>query len=112
MAVVSAWSKLRSLKIWLLMIPIRLAFAVGRIIACPYPLSIQLADAVDGFGIELTYRLNWRDPERFPRLFTASNVPLATWLGHPTWGIDSYRRHLALLRKYERRDFATTTQAG
>ena len=82
------------------MIPVKLALAIGRIIACPDPVSCQLASRVDRFGVLLTLWLGWRDPERFPRLFTASNVTLTTWLWHPRWGIDPYRRHLAALRKY------------
>jgi hypothetical protein len=42
-----------------------------------------------------------RDPRRYPRLFTASNVLLTTWLRHPAAGLDSYRRHLWALREYE-----------
>jgi hypothetical protein len=100
LAVVGTWSKLRPLLIWLLMIPVRLAFGVGRIIKCPDPLSIQLADAVDGFGLALGYRVHSWDDKQYPRLFTASNVPLTTWLFDTRAAIDSYQRHLALLRKY------------
>ena len=99
-AVVSAWPRLRALTIWLLMVPVRLAFAIGRIIANPEPISWQLASAVNTFGILLTFQLGWRDPERFPRLFTASNVTFTTWLFDTRAAIDSYQRHLALLRKY------------
>lgn len=42
-----------------------------------------------------------RDTRRYPRLFTASNVLLTTWLRHPAAGLDSYRRHLWALREYE-----------
>ena len=70
-----------------------------RVIASPDPLSWQLAEAVDGLGFSLiSYR--FRDPGRYPRLFTASNVPLSTWLRHPARGLDSYRRHLGALRVY------------
>jgi len=99
-AVVSAWSKLRTLLIWLLMAPVRLAFVTGRAITCPEPFSWQVGNAVDRFAVMATFRLGWHDPERFPRLFTASHVRLTTWLWHPSWAIDSYRRHLSALREF------------
>ena len=99
-AVVGTWSKLRALLIWLLMIPVKLAFGIGRIVKCPDPLSIQLADAVDGCGFALAYRIHAWALQRFPRLFSASNVPIMTWLFDTRAAMDSYRRHLALLRQY------------
>ena len=77
-------------------IPIGLARGIRGIIACPDPISIPLAADVDDLG----YRFG-RDPRRYPRLLTASNVPLTTWLRHPAAGLDSYRRHLWALREYE-----------
>jgi hypothetical protein len=34
------------------------------------------------------------DYERRPRLWVAGTVPLTTWLRHPWWGVESYRRHI------------------
>lgn len=42
-------------------IPVRLVRGIRRIIASTEPLSIQLANAVDGFGYELAYLVNPRD---------------------------------------------------
>jgi len=84
----------------LIKIPIGLARGTRGIIACPDPVSIQLAADVDDLGYRFGYRFG-RDPRRYPRLFTASNVPLTTWLRHPAGGLASYRRHLWALREYE-----------
>ena len=81
-------------------IPIGLARGIRGIIACPDPVSIQLAAGVDDLGYRFGYRFG-RDPRRYPRLFTASNVLPTTWLRHPAAGLDSYRRHLWALREYE-----------
>ncbi len=80
--------------------PIGLARGIRGIIACPDPVSIQLAAGVDDLGYRFGYRFG-RDPRRYRRLFTASNVPLTTWLRYPAAGLDSYRRHLWALREYE-----------
>jgi hypothetical protein len=77
----------------------RKLISLARRIASPDPLSIRLAVGLDELGGRLSYRLNF-DPETHPRLFTAWNVPLSTWLQHPAAGLASYRRHLAALRKY------------
>lgn len=68
-----------------------------RVVKSPVPLSIRLADAVDSLGVSLGWR--FRDWKRYPRLFTASRVPLTTWLQHPGRGLNSYRRHLWALRE-------------
>ena len=73
---------------------------IRQVIACPDPLSIQLADMVDDFYFGLGYRLQ-DDPFAHPRMFTALNVSLTTWLRHPGWGLDSYRRHIRALRESE-----------
>ena len=79
---------------------VRLARGIRRMITSPGPLSWQVADAVDGLGFWLSYRFHERSG-RYPRLFTASNIPLSTWLRHPAAGLDSYRRHLWALRQAE-----------
>ncbi len=98
--VIGAWGNLRALVITLLKIPIDLARGIGKIVMCPDPVSVQLAESLDNFAIRLTGRFS-DDPFSHPRLFTASNVSLTTWLRHPVWGLDSYRRHLRALRRYE-----------
>ena len=66
------------------------------------PLSIQVCEAVDTLGFTLVR--SWQaDPFTHPRLFTVSNVPLTTWLLHPSWAAGSYRRHLGALRKSQAR---------
>ena len=91
--VIGAWGNIRAL-----------ARVLGRgvsgIIACPDPLSIQFGSAVDNLGWRLSYPLA-KNPLGYPRLFTASCIPLTTWLRHPAWGLDSYRRHLEALRENE-----------
>jgi hypothetical protein len=82
-------------------IPVRLVRGIRRIIASPEPLSIQLANALDGLAYELAYLVNASDPVRFPRLFIALTVPLTTWLQRPAAGLDSYRRHRRTWREYE-----------
>jgi hypothetical protein len=67
---------------------------------CPDPVPIQLAAGMDCLGFRLSYRFS-QDPRSSPRLFTALHVPLTTWLRHPSAGVDSYRRHLQALRKWE-----------
>jgi hypothetical protein len=69
-------------------------------IKCPDPLSIQMAETVDGVGYDLSYPFH-KNPFGYPRIFTALNIPLTTWLGRPTWAVDSYRRHLQALREHE-----------
>jgi len=69
-----------------------------KVIASPDPLAIQLADVVDGLGRHLSYPL-YQNPDRCPRVFIAMTVPLTTWLTHPSWGVDSYRRHLQAWRE-------------
>lgn len=92
-AVIGAWGNIRAL-----------ASALGRgisgIIACPDPLSIQFGAAMDNFGWRLSYPLA-KNPLGYPRLFTASCIPMTTWLRHPARGLDSYRRHLTALRENE-----------
>jgi len=100
LAVLNAWANLRALLVRLIKIPFLLARGIIRIIRCPDPLSIQLADVVDNLGYNIGFLLS-RDPETSPRLFVASTVPLTTWLRRPAGGLDSYRRHLRALRKYE-----------
>jgi hypothetical protein len=73
---------------------------ISRVIECPAPLSIQLAEAVDSIGHHLSYPFH-KNPLGYLRIFTALNIPLTTWLGHPTWAVDSYRRHLQALREHE-----------
>jgi hypothetical protein len=41
---------------------VRLVRGIRRIIASPEPLSIQVANAVDGLGYELAYLVNASDP--------------------------------------------------
>ena len=63
----------------------------------PYPSSWPLA-----WTTSATVWLPVRPrPAKVPAAFTASNVPLTTWLRHPAAGLDSYRRHLWALREYE-----------
>jgi hypothetical protein len=73
---------------------------INRVIECPDPLSIQMAEAVDSVGYHLNSPFR-QNPLGYPRIFTALNVPLTTWLLHPTWAVDSYRRHLKDLREHE-----------
>jgi hypothetical protein len=42
-----------------------------------------------------TLRRDW--PDRRPRLWTFTTVPLSTWLRHPKAGWESYRAHLGPL---------------
>jgi len=91
--------------------PVRLAQGIKRIVTAPEPLSWQVADAVDGLGIWLGYRFH-NHPGRYPRLFTASNVPLSTWLSHPAAGLDSYRRHLRALREAQAAGHPWLLRAG
>lgn len=99
--VIGAWDKLCAVVIRLMMLPIALSRMIVKIITCPDPLSIQLAAGLDNFGYRLGYSRFSEDPLSYPRLFTASRVPLTTWLRHPAWGLDSYRRHLQALRENE-----------
>jgi hypothetical protein len=103
--VIGAWGNLRALVVLIVKIPIGMARGILRIITCPDPVSCQLADGVDNLGYWLGcwfgYRRFGDDPLRYPRLFTASGVPLTTWLRRPAAGLDSYRRHLQALREYE-----------
>ena len=73
---------------------------ISRVIECPDPLSIQMAEAVDSMGYYLSYPFH-KNPLGYPRIFTALNIPLRTWLGHPMWAVDSYRRHSQALREHE-----------
>jgi hypothetical protein len=104
LAVLGAWNNLWALLVRLAKIFIGLARGIFRIITCPDPVLCQLADGVDNLGYWLGYWFGYRrfgdDPQRYPRLFTASHVPLTTWLGRPAAGLDSYRRHLRALREY------------
>ncbi len=65
----------------------------------------RLAEVADCFyfwlGAQL--RLGWDDDSVFarPRLFAVSCISLTTWLRHPGWALDSYRRHVYALRRYE-----------
>jgi len=59
LGVIGAWSNLRALVVPLTKIPIGLARGIRGIIACPDPVSIQLAAGVDDLG----YRFG-RDPRR------------------------------------------------
>lgn len=100
--VIGAWGNLRVLMLWLARNPLELVRIVRRVIACPDPLPIQIADMVDSFYVGLGLRLRLHDdPYAHPRLFTALNVSFTTWLRHPGRGLDSYRRHLRALREYE-----------
>ena len=83
-----------------MMLPIALSRTIIKIIRCPDPMSIQLAAGLDNLDTRLALRFS-DDPLTYPRLFTASCVPLTTWLRHPAWGLDSYRRHLQALRENE-----------
>jgi hypothetical protein len=102
--VIGAWRNVRALLLLLAKIQFRLARGISRIITCPDPVSCQLAERVDSFGYWLGCQLGYRrfgdDVESYPRLFTAFNVPLTTWLLRPAAGLDSYRRHLRGLRVY------------
>ncbi len=80
-------------------IPIGLARGIRGIIACPDPVSIQLAAGVDDLG----YRFGYRSAatREGTAAFTASNVPLTTWLRHPAAGLHSCRWHLWAFAQYE-----------
>lgn len=95
-----AWSNLRAVLAGLVKVPFKLARASWRMSCSPVPLSIELAQAVDGFGAVIACRLDF-DPETQPRLFTASMVDLTTWLRHPAAALDSYRRHLRALQEFD-----------
>jgi hypothetical protein len=79
----------------ILRVPVTLA---RTIIACPDPLSIQLAGCADELSGWLMWRLA-RDPIKRPRLFYVLCVPLTTWLSRPAAGLDSYQRHLQAWRE-------------
>jgi hypothetical protein len=100
LAVLGAWDKLRALAVWLVKTSAGLVRWVVGVIRCPDPLSIQLAEAVDGLGYSLGFRL-CPDPDRRPRLFVVSTVPLTTWLQRPAAGLDSYRRHIGIWREFQ-----------
>jgi hypothetical protein len=100
-AVIGAWSNLRALVVRLIKIPVALARGIYGMITCPDPLSIQLADAVDGLGYHVHGWFDSYGPTlRYPRLFIFSTVPLTTWLRRPAAGLDSYRRHLRVFREF------------
>jgi hypothetical protein len=65
----------------------------------PDPLIVQLSEAVDSVGYHLGYPF-YKNPLGYPRLFTALDVPLTTWLRYPSWAVDSYRRHIEALREH------------
>jgi hypothetical protein len=100
-AVIGAWGNLTKVTIALLRMPVSLVVGIARIIRSPDPVSIQLAERLDYFYIWLIHSRFSDDPLSYPRLFTASCVPLTTWLRHPSWGLDSCRRHLRALRENE-----------
>lgn len=100
LAVLGAWDKLRALAVWLVKAVAGLVCLAVGIIRCPDPLSIQFAEAVDGLGYSLGFKL-CPDPDRRPRLFVVTTVPLTTWLQRPAAGLDSYRRHIAIWREFE-----------
>jgi hypothetical protein len=85
---------------WLVSCARALRRAIRRITASPYPLTIQLAMSLDGFGWWLSSRLV-PDPDKRPRLFVVGTVPLTTWLRRPAAGLDSYRRHIQVWREFE-----------
>jgi hypothetical protein len=100
LAVLGAWDKLMQLLRWVAALPWRIARRAHHVVTCGEPLGWQLAEAIDNLGLKVARP--WSvDPLRYPRLFTAGNVTLTTWLGHPSWAIDSYRRHIAELRENE-----------
>jgi hypothetical protein len=54
----------------------------------------RLAAWLDGRWWAVGHRLA-PGPDDRPRTFAAFGVPLTTWLRHPRWGAESYRRHAA-----------------
>ena len=99
LAILGAWDKLLRILGWLVLLPGRLVTGTRHVVTCGMPLSMQLAECVDNIGLTLTR--NWEDPFAHPKLFTAANVTLTTWLLHPTRAVESYRRHLQALRECE-----------
>jgi hypothetical protein len=98
--VVGAWRNLCALVLALAKVPVGTVRGIWQLVTCPDPISIQLAESIDGWGCVLGYRLHLGDdPFAHPRLFTALNVPLTTWLRHPARAMDSYRRHFRALQE-------------